>query len=97
MAFGKIIEFDKNNRYKVKLEVGNVDTSTVSSVVIDNEFCFLEQQREGEDFSFWTLESYIAKGEVGLKKWECEYSFYRLWHVALKDGELVTERSKDYE
>lgn len=34
MASEKIIEFDENNRYKVKLEVGNVDTSTVKGVAL---------------------------------------------------------------
>ena len=35
MAFEQILEFDKNNRYKVKLEIGNIDTSTVNDVKID--------------------------------------------------------------
>ena len=38
MAFEKIIEFDKDNRFKVKLEVGNIDTSTVCEVEMLIEF-----------------------------------------------------------
>lgn len=118
MALEKILEFDEKNRYKVKLEIGNVDNSTVDSVEIDEDFCLLEQEDENT-FSFWTLESYTAEGETEFDKWvdsyskqgynggefhldrverwDCEYSIYRLWHVVLKDGELVTENSKYYE
>ena len=38
MAFEKIIEFDKDNLFKVKLEVGNIDTSTVCNAEIDYGF-----------------------------------------------------------
>lgn len=99
MALEKILEFDENNRYKVKLEVGNVDKSTVDSVEIDEDFCVLEQEDENT-FSFWTLEDYSAEGETEfdkVEKWDCEYNLYRLWYVVLKDGELVTENSKYYE
>lgn len=46
MALETILEFDKNNRYKVKLEVGNVDTSTVADVELDGEIANLQQEDE---------------------------------------------------
>ena len=46
MALETILEFDKNNRYKVKLEVGNVDTSTVGDVELDGEIANLQQEDE---------------------------------------------------
>lgn len=62
MAFEQILEFDKNNRYKVKLEVGNVDTSTVESVKIDEEIAYLLQE-DRHTFSFCTREFYKDEGE----------------------------------
>lgn len=35
MAFETILEFGEGNRYKVKFEVANIDTSTVDDVELD--------------------------------------------------------------
>ena len=96
MASEKIIEFDENNRYKVKLEVGNVDTSTVKGVAIDDDFGFLEEGDENS-IEFWVFESYVKRGEIEHKKWDCGYSFYRKWNVVLEDGKLVVRKSNHYE
>lgn len=72
MAFEQILEFDKNNRYKVKLEVGNVDTSTVESVKIDEEIAYLLQE-DRHTFSFCTREFYKDEGEC---EGEYEYIAY---------------------
>ena len=72
MALEKIIEFDKNNRYKVKLEVGNVDTSTVDSVEIDEEIASLEKVSE-TDYAFNVREYYSAEGEHEVDVWEDDY------------------------
>lgn len=92
MASEKIIEFDENNRYKVKLEVGNIDTSTVKGVAIDDDFGFLEEGDENS-IEFWVFESYVKRGGIEHKKWDCEYSFYRKWNVVLEDGELVVKKA----
>ena len=96
MALEKILEFDKNNRYKVKLEVGNVDTSTVDSVEIDKDFCVLEQE-DRHTFSFWTLEGYKKEVELEPENWDCKYSLYRQWYVILEDGKLVVKNTNHYE
>ena len=96
MAFEKILEFDENNRYKVKLEIGNVDTSTVDSIEIDKDFCVLEQEDENT-FSFWTLEGYKTEVELEPENWDCEYSLYRQWYVILEDGKLVVKNTNHYE
>lgn len=96
MALEKILEFDENNRYKVKLEIGNVDTSTVDSVEIDEDFCLLEQEDENT-FSFWTLEGYKTEVELEPENWDCEYSLYRQWYVILEDGKLVVKNTNHYE
>ena len=97
MALERIIEFDKNNLYKVKLEVGNVDTSTVDSVEIDVDFCVLEQEDENT-FSFWTLESYKTQIELDFDDYlDCEFSLYRLWYIILEDGKLVVKNTNHYE
>lgn len=72
MALEKIIEFDKNNRYKVKLEVGNIDTSTVDDVELDEEIASLEKFSETE-YAFNVRELYSAEGEYEFEKWEDEY------------------------
>ena len=97
MALGKIIEFDKNNRYKVKLEVGNVDTSTVDSVEIDEEIAYLSQE-DRHTFSFWTLENYKTQIELDYDDYlDCEFSLYRFWYVILEDGKLVVKNTNHYE
>ena len=97
MALEKIIEFDKNNRYKVKLEVGNVDTSTVDSVEIDEEIAYLSQE-DRHTFSFWTLESYKTQIELDFDDYlDCEFSLYRFWYVILEDGKLVVKNTNHYE
>lgn len=96
MALEKILEFDKNNRYKVKLEVGNVDTSTVDSVEIDKDFCVLEQE-DRHTFSFWTLEGYKKEVELEPENLDCKYSLYRQWYVILEDGKLVVKNTNHYE
>ena len=72
MALEKILEFDKNNRYKVKLEVGNVDTSTVDDVELDEEIASLEKFSE-TDYTFNVREYYSAEGEYEVEKWEDDY------------------------
>ena len=97
MALEKIIEFDKNNRYKVKLEVGNVDTSTVDSVEIDEEIAYLSQE-DRHTFSFWTLENYKTQIELDYDDYlDCEFSLYRFWYVILEDGKLVVKNTNHYE
>lgn len=46
MAFEKILEFGEGNRYKVKFEVGNIDTSTVGDVELDEEIACLQKEDE---------------------------------------------------
>lgn len=73
MALETILEFDKNNRYKVKLEVGNVDTSTVADVELDGEIANLQQEDEGV-YSFSVRELYSAEGEHEVEVWRDDYS-----------------------
>ena len=49
MAIEKIIEFSKGNKFKVKLEVSNIDTSTVVDVEIEDKEL---EQRASDEFSF---------------------------------------------
>ena len=113
MAFEQILEFDKNNLYKVKLEVGNVDTSTVDSVKIDEEIAYLLQE-DSQTFSFCTREFYKYEDEYEYGHWvddydggyfstdgivdlDCEYYIDRFWNIKLENGELVLENTKDYD
>ena len=68
MALETILEFDKNNLYKVKLEVGNVDTSTVESVKIDEEIAYLLQE-DSQTFSFCAREIYKYDEEYEYGHW----------------------------
>ena len=72
MAFEKILEFGEGNRYKVKFEVGNIDTSTVDDVELDEEIASLEKFSE-TDYTFNVREYYSAEGEYEFEKWEDSY------------------------
>ena len=72
MAFEKILEFGEGNRYKVKFEVANIDTSTVDDVELDEEIASLEKFSE-TDYTFNVREYYSAEGEYEVEKWEDDY------------------------
>ena len=72
MAFEKILEFGEGNRYKVKFEVGNIDTSTVGDVELDEEIASLQKEDENV-YSFNVRELYGAEGEYEFEKWENDY------------------------
>ena len=58
MAIEKIIEFSKGNKFKVKLEVGDIDTSTVVDVeIVDKEL----EQVAPDDFSFDVVEKFVSE------------------------------------
>ena len=112
MAFEKILEFGEGNRYKVRFEVGNIDTSTVDDVELDEEIAGLQQEDEGV-YSFNVRELYSAEGEHEVEKWRddyrgggfdlerverwsCDYSVDRYWDIALVDGELSVENLGEY-
>ena len=99
MAFEKIIEFDKDNRFKVKLEIGNIDTSTVCEVEIDNDIANIERS-DDNSFSFNVREFYIGEGvvenEAGqYEDWSCKYSVDRVWSLDLEYGELSVWNTED--
>ena len=99
MAFEKIIEFDKDNRFKVKLEVGNIDTSTVCEVEIDNDIANIERS-DDNSFSFNVREFYIGEGvvenEAGqYEDWSCKYNVDRFWSLDLEYGELSVWNTED--
>lgn len=99
MAFEKIIEFDKDNRFKVKLEVGNIDTSTVCEVEIDNYIANIERS-DDNSFSFNVREFYIGEGvvenEAGqYEDWSCKYNVDRVWSLDLEYGELSVWNTED--
>ena len=99
MAFEKIIEFDKDNRFKVKLEVGNIDTSTVCEVEIDNDIANIERS-DDNSFSFNVREFYIGEGvvenEAGeYEDWNCKYNVDRVWSLDLEHGELSVWNTED--
>ena len=72
MAFEKILEFGEGNRYKVKFEVGNVDTSTVDDVELDEEIASL-QKEDDNVYSFNVRELYSAEGEHEVLEWHDDY------------------------
>lgn len=72
MAFEKILEFGEGNRYKVRFEVGNIDTSTVDDVELDEEIASLQAEGEGV-YSFNVRELYSAEGEHEVEKWRDDY------------------------
>ena len=99
MAFEKIIEFDKDNRFKVKLEVGNIDTSTVCEVEIDNDIANIERS-DDNSFSFNVREFYIGEGVVEnefgqYEDWSCKYNVDRVWSLDLEHGELSVWNTED--
>ena len=99
MAFEKIIEFDKDNRFKVKLEVGNIDTSTVCEAEIDNDIANIERS-DDNSFSFNVREFYIGEGvvenEAGqYEDWSCKYNVDRVWSLDLEYGELSVWNTED--
>lgn len=99
MAFEKIIEFDKDNRFKVKLEVGNIDTSTVCEAEIDNDIANIERS-DDNSFSFNVREFYIGEGvvenEAGqYEDWSCKYNVDRVWSLDLEHGELSVWNTED--
>lgn len=72
MAFEKILEFGEGNRYKVKFEVGNIDTSTVGDVELDEEIACLQKEDENV-YSFNVRELYGAEGEHEFLEWHDDY------------------------
>lgn len=99
MAFEKIIEFDKDNRFKVKLEVGNIDTSTVCEAEIDNDIANIERS-DDNSFRFNVREFYIGEGvvenEAGqYEDWSCKYNVDRIWSLDLEYGELSVWNTED--
>ena len=72
MAFEKILEFGEGNRYKVKFEVGNIDTSTVGDVELDEEIACLQKEDENV-YSFNVRELYGAEGEHEVLEWHDDY------------------------
>lgn len=99
MAFEKIIEFDKDNRFKVKLEVGNIDTSTVCNAEIDNDIANIEHS-DDNSFSFNVREFYIGEGVVEseaeqYEDWSCKYNVDRVWSLDLEHGELSVWNTED--
>ena len=99
MAFEKIIEFDKDNRFKVKLEVGNIDTSTVCEAEIDNDIANIERS-DDNSFHFNVREFYIGEGvvenEAGqYEDWSCKYNVDRIWSLDLEYGELSVRNTED--
>lgn len=90
MAFEKILEFGEGNRYKVKFEVGNIDTSTVDDVELDEEIASLEKFSETE-YAFNVRELYSAEGEYEFEKWEDEYR-----NGGYNGGSLVLDRRETW-
>lgn len=72
MAFETILEFGEGNRYKVKFEVGNIDTSTVDDVELDEEIDSLQKEDENV-YSFNVRELYSAEGEHEVLEWHDDY------------------------
>lgn len=58
MAIEKIIEFSKGNKFKIKLEVSNIDTSTVVDVEIEDKEL---ERRTSDEFSFEAVEKFVSE------------------------------------
>ena len=58
MAIEKIIEFSKGNKFKVKIEISNIDTSTVIDVEIEDKEL---EQRASDEFSFGAVEKFVSE------------------------------------
>ena len=72
MAFEKILEFGEGNRYKVKFDIGDIDTSTVDDVELDEEIASLQKEDENV-YSFSVRELYSAEGEHEFLEWHDDY------------------------
>ena len=79
MAIEKIIEFSKGNKFKVNLEVSNIDTSTVVDVEIEDKEL---EQRASDEFSFGAVEKFVS--EEGYN-----FETTATWGVYLEDDELA--------
>ena len=79
MAISKIIEFSKGNKFKVNLEVSNIDTSTVVDVEIEDKEL---EQRASDEFSFGAVEKFVS--EEGYN-----FETTATWGVYLEDDELA--------
>lgn len=58
MAIEKVIEFGKGNKFKIKLEVSNIDTSTVVDVEIEDKEL---EQVAPDEFSFDVVEKFVSE------------------------------------
>lgn len=83
MAIEKIIEFSKGNKFKVNLEVSNIDTSTVVDVEIEDKEL---EQRASDEFSFGAVEKFVSE-----EGYNFESTAY--WSVYLENDELSVYRS----
>ena len=72
MVFETILEFDKNNRFKVKFDIGDIDHSTVGGIELDEEIASLQKAEENV-YVFNVRELYSAEGEHEFKKWRDDY------------------------
>ena len=72
MAFEKIREFGEGSRYKVKFDIGDIDTSTVDDVELDEEIASLQKEDENV-YSFSVRELYSAEGEHEFLEWHDDY------------------------
>ena len=80
MAIEKIIEFSKGNKFKIKLEVSNIDTSTVVDVEIEDKEL---ERRASDEFSFGAVEKFVS--EEGYN-----FETTATWVVYLENDELAT-------
>lgn len=84
MAFEKILEFGEGNRYKVKFEVANIDTSTVDDVELDEEIASLEKVSE-TDYAFNVREYYSAEGARNRRS-TCAYETTKSGYSRRRNG-----------
>lgn len=83
----------------MKLEVGNIDTSTVCEAEIDNDIANIERS-DDNSFHFNVREFYIGEGvvenEAGqYEDWSCKYNVDRVWSLDLEYGELSVWNTED--
>lgn len=79
MAISKIIEFSKGNKFKVNLEVSNIDTSTVVDVEIEDKEL---EQVAPDEFSFSAVEKFVS--EEGYN-----FETTATWGIYLENDELA--------
>lgn len=79
MAIEKVIEFSKGNKFKIKLEVSNIDTSTVVDVEIEDKEL---EQVAPDEFSFDVVEKFVS--EEGYN-----FETTATWVVYLENDELA--------